>query len=467
MSARDEFVDGFNESSKAKTQQDINNYILARNVLRYSSLCILVLWSAIFFLELFGIYEYITLVYRERVSTSSSPALSPSSSSRISAISASCFRICFNRKSDSQSASSSSSNNNNNMNNSDMRRNRANGAIKTAIAKNELKFKLFLIITTISIIVASCIIIYLEFAPPFSVSKYDCDVYSKLLPLTYCANSQFLYAFFLTRSTLLDGFFQKHFLYRAIFLYLKVGTFIFIPFVMLPLNVAFWFGSILSDGYCIETLNGFWLIILFLVGNFLYSVGFMFIFVEPLRQNAVIVAKQNEGMSKAIKSLVWKNVALSTVAIITSVCNLIFMSIAYVVMVGDIHHKYDDIHVWFLAGAYYDMSVNALCAKMMTNAWVPDRFRYLCTKSPNVVENDQPQEAQPLAENAPSNDPLGESMFGSNQYTVNDMRILSLNNLCDESGKAVSFSNNVSLKENKSETQHMHIHFPESDIVAT
>lgn len=245
-------------------------------------------------------------------------------------------------------------------------------ASTTIVEKSESISKAQHYIMTTMTLLTGCLAVALTMPPNGRYSPEVCAVMGMLPTVAYAIVMQAAYAFFLIRIEIVAKF-ERAKWYSRLLLTMKFITYVFVPFGLIPLDIVFFHGELEeSTGYCREVVRNLVVIVLFIIGNTFISICLLILFIEPLRQNAVSLGRGGVGLKESLMRIVRRNLFLSSIAIVSSMLNGFF----YIVVFGIYKGPADDyLYDALLLVSYTDLTVNCICAKLMTSSWLPSRLR--------------------------------------------------------------------------------------------
>lgn len=207
---------------------------------------------------------------------------------------------------------------------------------------------------------------------PGKFTKEFCHVIGLFPVIIYCIGLQALYAFFVVKVELVSGF-ERGYWYKKAILFIKFVVAVMVPFVLIPVNVISFHGEIdKTTGYCIHVCRDVYISGIFIVGNAFISFFLVFLFVEPIRQNAKNIANGGVGIKETLMKVVRINVKLCIITVVTTTMNAGLYFFINLLWKDDTNDYLFDLT---LITGLLDLTVNGACGKLMSFVWLPVKIR--------------------------------------------------------------------------------------------
>jgi hypothetical protein len=198
------------------------------------------------------------------------------------------------------------------------------------------------------------------------------------------------YFFFLTKAAIVNKVEKR----KDTFVYwLNKLTFwgvaMFIPCFVVPYAAVKARGVITAEGVCVLFLQQVWFPAFFIAGNIGLCSALLFLFVRPLNMTAAWVLQYNASADEALRmrAVARKNMILASVMAAFATASVIGTCVVTALANADMV-AYDFVLTYSYASTIVDLTACNLCARAMTNLWMPPILRNrVCNKLTSSTED--------------------------------------------------------------------------------
>jgi hypothetical protein len=197
------------------------------------------------------------------------------------------------------------------------------------------------------------------------------------------------YFFFLTKAEIVNKVEKKkdtfvYWLNRTTFW----GVAMFIPCFVVPYAIIRARGVITGEGVCTLYLQEVWFPAFFIAGNIGLCSALLFLFVRPLMLTAAWALKNNASADEALRMryVAKKNMILAIVMAVFATLSVIGTCVVTALVNADMA-AFDFVLIYSYASTIIDLTICNLCARAMTNLWMPPQVRgRICTHLTSSIE---------------------------------------------------------------------------------
>jgi len=190
----------------------------------------------------------------------------------------------------------------------------------------------------------------------------------------YAVFYEFIFAFLLKKAWIIyrtERIVRPSMWYKAAMLVAISGPTVGMP-AFIALNVSQGYGLMVA-GFCYDIFTTATTFYYYLAIILFYCAGYLWLFAAPVMWHARHVKALNAKHFNELRAIAKKNAILAAVSIVFQAATaLIFLLVT-------VYYTLDIIYVSQIATlvSLLDVSISSLCCLLMTNLWMPARFRHV------------------------------------------------------------------------------------------